>query len=311
MADRPGSESDSRGGDVDRLKGAFYGLSRTLESVLPLDLLWWLLLPLSALLAARHLRRSRVDLPVRSLPRRESDPKPSEQASWRHLTEFQTHWWLLGWLDRLGQPRWQRRIEWQGVEHLHRALIDRPVIVVTLHTTSVVALAALIRSLGITTAAAPADQSWFRSSSRLRKVALAEELGATVFRRGASREIIDYLRPGRAIVLPVDHVQARSIDVACGEATVTVGTGPFRLARATGSALVPVLITSSGPWRYRIDVLPPAPQAHVESGSVAGSASYVVAQLLPLAAREPDQAMQTLVDAVIQTRSVVSETRSG
>ncbi len=288
---------------MDRLKSAFYGFSRTLESVLPLGLLWWLLLPLSALLAARHMRRSRVELPVRSLPRQTSDPAPSDQETWRYLTAFQTHWWLIGWLDRLSEPRWQRRVEWRGAEHLHRVLAERPVIVVTLHTTSVVALAPLIRALGITTAAAPADQSWFRSSSRLRKVALAEEMGAAVFRRGSSREIIDYLQPGRLIVFAVDHVEARAIDVVTGHATVKVSTGPFRLARATGAALVPILITSSGPWRYRVDVMPPVPQAHVASGDVAHSAAYVVGQLLPLAAGVPGQAMQTLVDAVSETGS--------
>lgn len=231
------------------LKSAFYRASRSLEGVLPLGALWLLMWPVSALVAARHMRVKRERVPSSSLPAA-SVREPSAWARWRYLTKFQEHWWLLGWLDRLTETRWQRRLTVQGVEHLRAAIRDRPVVVVTLHTTSMVTLAAWIRSLGIVTAAAPADQSWFSSAARRRKVELAESLGAAVFRTGSARDVLGYLVPGRCIVLTLDHESRRAVFVEAPGASLRVATDAFRLARAAGAAVVPALITRTGPWRY-------------------------------------------------------------
>lgn len=284
-------------GGGDSAKRAVFDLSRWLERWVPLDIVWLLVWPLSAVLAARHVHVVR-HVPVTALPAPEAR-RPTRVQRWRYLIGFQQHWWLIGWLDRLSEPRWRRRVAVEGLQELTQILRDRPVVLVTVHTAPVVALAPLMRAMGIPTAALPADPSWFSSPARRRKIALAEQIGdAAVFGAGSMRALIDYLTPGKLVVIAADHRGGQLVDVRWSGGNAHFSTTAFRVARRARAAVVPVMITTTGRWRYLIRVLPCVPDELVATADHAAAAAVVADRLLPLAAAVPEQATDNLVAAI-------------
>ncbi|MEA2676733.1 MAG: Bacterial lipid biosynthesis acyltransferase [Chloroflexota bacterium] len=284
---------------VDLAKSAFHVASRGAERVLPPIALWFLLWPLNEAVAARQAWRSRERVPASMLPLPATTGVPSYFKRWRHFRRAQTHWWLLGWMDRLPASKWRRRLEIHDLEKLTAVLAERPVIVCSIHTTSVPTLAAWLRSFGIPTAHVPVDMTWFSSPSRLRKAALAARMGgAFVIRPDRPRDMVEFLKPGNMLLLTADFTGGRVTNVPWRNGSVSVGIGLFRLARSTGAAVVPVLIFDIGRWRYKVTVFDPVPQELITAGNTAAAANHVVECLLPLAAERPEQAMEVLLGTV-------------
>ena len=284
---------------VDLAKSAFHVASRRAELILPPIALWFLLWPLNEALAAVYAWRSHERVPAATLPLPERSKRPALLQRWRHFRRAQTHWWLLGWIDRLAAPKWQRRLEVRGVEKLTSVLAERPVIVCSVHTTSVPTLAAWLRSLGIPAAHVPMDLTWFSNPARLRKQALADQMGMTfMIRPDQPRAMVEFLRPRNALVLTADFTGGRLTRVPWRGGSVTVATGMFRMARTAGAAVVPVLIFATGRWRYEVTVFDPVPQDVIEAGDTEAAARYVVDCLIPPAAARPDQAMEVLIATV-------------
>ncbi len=224
-------------------KDLFLRANRALEPIVPLTVLWLLMWPLAAYLGARHLRHVSNRVPARSLPLAEASPKPSTWRRWLYLARIQADFFVLAWIDRLSTRRWQSRFRAEGVaEVLLHTLATRPLVIVSIHTTSLVVLAGWMSSLGIPTGAMPADQTWFSSPARRRKVELATAAGNNTFREGSGREIVEYLKPGRAVVFAPDMSAGKRVLARCGEAKLSLATSPFRIARATGAAVVPVMM---------------------------------------------------------------------
>lgn len=284
---------------IDLAKDVFHVASRGAERILSPMALWLLLWPLNDALAARYAWRSRDRVPAASLPRPVDSRRPSLFRRWRYFSRAQSHWWLLGWIDRLSSAKWQGRLKVEGFSGLESVLAERPVVVCSLHTTSVPTLAAWLRSLGLPTAHVPMDLTWFTSPARLRKTALAERMGkAFMIRPDSPRDMVEFLRPGNALVLTADFHGHRVSNVPWRGGSVSVSTGLFRLARSTGAAVVPVIILDSGRWRYEVTLFNAVPQDIIESGDTDAAARYVVECLMPLAAARPDQAMEVLVATV-------------
>ena len=280
-------------------KFLFHVASRGAERILPPIALWFVMWPLTQVVGARRARRSRERVPAAHLPLPADSKPPSLLRRWRHFSREQSHWWLLGWLDRLSDDKWQRRLNTHGLEQLTTVLAERPVIICTIHTTSVLTLAAWLRSLGIPAAHVPMDLTWFSSSARKRKVALAQRMGAPLaIRPDSPHDMIEFLTPGHALVLTADFTAGRTIAVPWGAGSVVVATGLFRLARATGAAVVPAIIFSTGRWRYEVTAFEPVPQDLINAGDTTGAARHVVDCLLPPAAARPDQAMEVLLATV-------------
>lgn len=284
---------------VDLAKSVFHFASRGAERLLPPIALWVLLWPLNEALAARQALKTRERVPAKSLPLPPDARRPGFVRRWRHFRSAQRHWWLLGWIDRLAAPKWQRRLEVHGVAKLTTVLAERPVIVCSLHTTAVPTLAAWLRSLGIPSAHVPMDMTWFSNPARLRKRALIEKMGkAFTLRPDQPRAIVEFLKPGNMLVLTADFTGGRVTHVPWRGASVVVSTGLFRLARSTGAAVVPVLIFASGRWRYELTVFDPVPQHVIAAGATDAAARYVVDRLIPHAADRPEQAMEVLVETI-------------
>jgi lauroyl/myristoyl acyltransferase len=284
---------------VDLAKGLFHVTSRAAERTLPPIVLWFLLWPLNEALAIRAAARNHERVPAAHLPMPANSKVPSMFHRWRHFRRQQSHWWLLGWIDRLSSPKWQRRLVVRDLDKLTTVLAERPVIVCSLHTTSVLTLAAWLRSRGLPTAHVPVDMTWFSNPARLRKAALAEKMGqAFVLRPDQPREMFRFLKPGNILLLTADFNAGRVTHVPWRDATVEVGTGLFRMARSTGSAVVPVVIFETGRWRYEVIVFDPVPQDIINAGDTDTAGRYVVDCLMPPTAARPEQAMAVLVETV-------------
>jgi hypothetical protein len=287
---------------VDLAKRVFREASRGAERVLPPIALWWLIWPLNEALAIRSAWRNRERVPASRLPLPAGSNPPSLFRRWRHFRRQQSHWWLLGWIDRLHAPRWQRRLAVHDLEKLTSVMAERPVIVCSLHTTSVLTLAAWLRSLGIPATHVPMDMTWFTNPARLRKQAVAQRMGmAFTLRPDRPRAMVEFLKPGNLLVLTADFTGGRVTNVPWRDASVVVATGLFRLARSTGAAVVPVLILETGRWRYEVTVFDPVPQNMIDAGDTDAAARHVVDHLLPLATAQPDQAMAVLVETIRPT----------
>jgi lauroyl/myristoyl acyltransferase len=280
-------------------KTAFHVGSRAAERVLPPIFMWFLLVPLTELLAARNARRfHQVRVPAPSLPVPDDAQRPGPFQRWRYFSREARHWWLLGWMDRLSAPKWQKRVEVAGLDKLQGRLAVKPVIVCSVHTSSLMTMAAWLRSMDIPTAHLPLHPDWFNNPAQLRKAALTEKMGPFNIRPDQPRAIVKYLTPGHVLVLAADYTDGRVTHVPWGNATVTVATGPFRLARATGAAVVPVLILDTGRWKYEITVFDAVPDATIEGGDTDAAARYVVNCLYPRAVTRPEQAMPVLISAI-------------
>jgi len=284
---------------VNLAKGVFHAASRGAERILPPIVLWFLVWPLNELLAARYAWHSDDRVPATSLPLPANSRRPSFYRRWRYFSRGQTHWWLLGWIDRLSAAKWQRRLVVHGFDKLTEVLPQRPVIICSLHTTSLPVLVAWLRSRGVPSAAVPMDPTWFSSPARMRKTALAEKMGmAFTIRPGQPREMLDFLKPGHALSLTSDFTGGRVITVPWRGASVTVSMGLFRLARRAGAVVMPINIFETGRWRYEITVSDPVPEALIEAADPAAAARYVADCLYPAAIARPEQAMNVLVAAV-------------
>jgi lauroyl/myristoyl acyltransferase len=283
-------------------KELFLRANRALEPIIPLTLLWLLMWPLAAYLGARHLRLVSDRVPARSLPLAETSPRPSTWRRWLYLARIHADFFVLAWIDRLSARRWQSRFKAEGVaDVLLQMLATRPLVIVSIHTTSLVVLAGWVSSLGIPTGAMPADQSWFSSPARRRKVELAATAGNHTFRQGSGREIVEYLKPGHAVVFAPDVSTTKKVLAPCGELTLSLATSPFRIARATGAVVVPVMMLGDGRWRYQAEVFPPVPQELIDRGDHEEAASYVAQCLVPEVVKRPEQAMDVLVSAILDT----------
>jgi hypothetical protein len=284
---------------VDVAKSVFHFASRGAERILPPIALWFLLWPLNEALAARQALRTRERVPAVSLPLPPDAQLPGLLSRWRHFSREQTHWWLHGWNDRLSASKWQRRVQVKGIEKLMAPLAERPVIVCSIHTTPVPTLAAWLRGMGVAAAHVPIDPSWFNSPARIRKRALAAKMGTDyMIRPDRPRDMLEFLAPGHALILTADFNAGRVTNVPWRDATVEVGTGLFRMARSTGSAVVPVIIFATGRWSYEVTVFDPVPQNVIERGDNDAAARYVVDCLVPPVVERPEQAMAVLVETI-------------
>ncbi len=217
-------------------------------------------------------------------------PLAVRHSRWRQRLDKRLHRPVIARKHLLAEPAWQRRFEARGLEHLSGGLEERAVIAVTLHYGAVSLLRGYLASRGVSAAVVVNDRL---SDTRRRPDWLAA---------GEPRRMLEYLMPGRCLVVAADFQRGRTLTVSLpvtGPATaaVTLASGPFRLARLSGALIVPVIIAERSRWRYRVDVCEPVPDALLASGDEA-AARHVLAQLWPLILRDPGQARDRLVEAV-------------
>ena len=282
-------------------KYAFYATCRGLARVLPPDVLYVVLMPYPMLRGIRPALEVR-HLPASEIPAPAPDRTPSYFARWRFHMKIHQRWLPLLWADLWDQPRWRNRFVAEGAELLDAVALERPIVVVTLHTGGLVALGAWMMHRGIGMGSVIADRSrWSRDDAVRARADKRWSMfsDSSAFLRGDTRAMIRYLQVGRALFLPADHVLGRTVEGAWDGGRLVLSRGAFRIARHAGATVIPIVVTDNGRWRFRIHVGQPVPQALIDAGDDVAAASHVAHELMPIAARRPKEAMVTLVAAAL------------
>lgn len=255
--------------------------SRAAEQWIPLDLLWFLFLAPASAHALVDAARKRSG----------TDP-PATHRRFAHRFQARLGFYLrrplLTWIDRLSLLRWRRRFEVDGLNRLEQLIADRAVIVVSLHTPSLLVLPFWLLSRGIPTATVVLDNGWRTRPELIRRLRLAGMPDTPrYFEAGKARPMARYLTQGRCLLVPADWVRGHAVEVSWDGKSKALSSGAFRLARMTGAAVLPVLVVSVGRWRYRVFIGQPVPDEMIASGDFAAAAAACGGQLLAESARWP------------------------
>jgi lauroyl/myristoyl acyltransferase len=93
---------------------------------------------------------------------------------------------------------------------------------------------------------------------------------------------IRHLNSGGVLAMAVDVDTGRQADLTVRPGWIfRMPTGPVRLARRHGAALVPCVISSPGPWRFQVELAAPVPREALEAGDREVCAD-LLARMLPL-----------------------------
>lgn len=208
----------------------------------------------------------------------------------------------LLWADQFGTARWAGRIDMSGLEQIRALTADRPVILVSLHFGGIAALPALMRAHGVPTASVVGGKLWPIRWWRRRRAELTQIDGLpTHFQAGDAWSIKRYLTAGRCVLVAIDYPQGEQVRTDFEGSTLQLSTPPFRLARLSGSAVVPIVVRADGVWRFEMRVGRPVPDAIIQAGDYPAAVAHVVGELLPIAAGRPDQAMPLLVRSFVDS----------
>jgi lauroyl/myristoyl acyltransferase len=275
---------------------AFRVLGRALPPGALLALLW----PVSVVRATLDLRRGRK--PPTELP-----PLNGTLKGWpaiRQRTNSRLTPLAGFWADRFLSPGWAERFDVRDVERLRTLLADRPAVLVSIHFGSLLLLAPVLRLSGIPVAMAVGADEWPLPRSRRWRTELTR-IGdlPTTLGTGDARGMLRFLQPGRCLLVTLDYPLGEKADVPYAGVLLRASTPPLRLARAARAVVVPVLAFGDGPWRMRLHVGQPVPDELLAARDYAAAAAHLCAELLPVAATAPGQALPTLVDAFVPLAS--------
>ncbi len=225
-----------------------------LEVILPLALLRCALIPLVFPLALRDLRfRPNLAVGWRALG--------INPLSWtvllKALIAFHLGRFLNFWPDRLGLPRWKERIHFAGLEAVrNRVKRKQPTVLICLHHGPIHVLRYILRANGVPCAMLVLESRAERSPLLERKDRLSPSADVpNVFCRDEIAEARRFLKGGGCLLLAIDYDRGKVFDVEFGPASIRIAKGAFRLASATGSPVFPMVVTDSGPWRFRVNCL--------------------------------------------------------
>jgi lauroyl/myristoyl acyltransferase len=288
-----------------KLTGAavFYLACRAMASLLPAGVTYAFLLPYGLV---RGLRPARTDTtqPVARLPTAPADKRPGFLTRWRFHAAMHHRWLMLFWSDRWHKPRWKSRFTAEGAEIIDRVAKERPIVIITVHTGSMIVLGGWLMSRGLGVGSVIVSrQLWERTlraqQSRLVGGRWSPFSESQAFLRGDARSMVRYLKPGRCMFLPADHVRGRVVVGAWPGGRLRLANGAFRLARLANAVVMPVIVTEAGRWKYNVHVGEPVPQALIDAEDDVAAANHVASQLMPIAVSRPGEAAVTLIEAAL------------
>lgn len=204
---------------------------------------------------------------------------------------------LTFWPDRLGAPRWQKRIRYEGMTHLQAALESgSPAVLATLHFSTLFLLRYLLRARQVAASVLVEEQRSQRSRLQKMKDALMASPGLpAVFTLQDLREARRFLTPGHCLIVAVDMGRGKQMLVPTPHGTMRLATGAMRLAQAAGAWLIPCLVEEEAGWRYAVHFGKPVPPKS-ELG-IEGAGRHLVGEFLPILSRQPTLWGQNLINS--------------
>ena len=193
--------------------------------------------------------------------------------------------------DRLGDPRWARRIVFRGDDPLAGRGHDQPVILTFLHVAGTLGLMPLVRSKGYPLIGFVAAEMPFMRKDLERLVrqgdARYQLTGIPVAVVGRGRwqvlRISRALKSHGIVFMSMDGFEGPpqfKVPAAGGE--IGLHDGAIRLAIAHGALLVPFTVRDSGVLRYELVCGRPVPQSILEAGDIEAAARHLVDEIVPL-----------------------------
>lgn len=183
--------------------------------------------------------------------------RPGLFATCRHLMDESYVMMATSWPDRLLEPRWQQRISLAGftaVRELHET--RTPIVLAVVHFTHMSMLRFVLRAHGIPAA----SFAGFRDrhpTIEFRNDALDTKAGLSrtpnCFVTADLRTAYDFLRSGNCLIIACDVASPASIAIRTNLGTLSLATGPFRLAAMTGAKVIPAILWQPRRWRFSVD----------------------------------------------------------
>lgn len=279
---------------------AFFMGCRGLAAIVPPAALYFVLLPYSALRGLRPAMRE-THLPASRLPP-PADDRPGFMRRWRFQAAIHQRWMPLLWSDRWDQPRWARRFTVNDRSEIERLKATRPIVVVTIHTGAFLVLGGWLMHQGLGIGSIVMGQrAWDRRvRAQARTASIWSRFGdSAAFRPGDTRALLRYLQQGRCLILAPDHMHGHGVEGEWPGGRLRMASGAYRVARLTGAAVLPVVVTDAGRWRFSIHIGAPVPDELIAAEDELAAASHVARELMPIVAARPDQAAITLVGATV------------
>jgi len=241
------------------------------------------------------------------LPARLRTGASARRTYWRMLWSWHSGLCLSFLYDRLGEPRWARRITVRGPFHPAHHDPKQPVILTYLHAGASMTAIPWMRSLGFPAtcyivanhpfmigAFAPIQQ---QGDARYGLTNIPLAVVGTGPRQ--LRQLSTTLKAGGMIAIAFDSgLSPAQLRVPAAGGSIALHDGAIRLAMARKALLVPGILIEEAPFRFAFIFGRPVPTSLLESGDIHGAACHLANELMPVIEAHPGCLTWTTMDAV-------------
>ena len=238
--------------------------TRFFERILPIPVLRLVFLP-SVLLSAlfKWIVYKKHDWKSIKLPKAMRCKGNNFIFLWKKLIKFFLLQILTYFPDRLTEPRWARRIRFEGLEKVNELVANKePFILATLHFGHQRLLRYLLSNHGINCCMLTLDGNNLNQRSLVRDFYFNQKRPSNPITpiKGISdfsiAEVMSQLIKGGGLLMAVDVGIGKQIDsqIPDGEGSFRMAAGAIRMARYTGAKLLPCLLYEEKPWRLVIRI---------------------------------------------------------
>ena len=118
--------------------------------------------------------------------------------------------------------------------------------------------------------------------------------------------------PARVLAIAMDRRKKRDLLVTGPGYSLSLSTGPLRMAVIVGAVVIPCLISSDACLSSTIRFGLPVPQEDIaDSGRHPLACEHILRQIIPWVARQPEQCAKVLIDSLSAADNSRSERDSG
>jgi Bacterial lipid A biosynthesis acyltransferase len=276
---------------------AFYIL-RMMESVLPVEVLYWILKPGAFVRAA--LRDGFKKVPLLIVLPGCFNPAGTIPAVRLPRVNLYLDRTLRSYPDRLETSKWFNRSSFVGLDQIRQARQNkRPIILAFCHFGPYILTRLWLRAAGIPVAMLVGGRPGQPSlQKRLEDQQSPFSEIPTTFPMHQLREAVGFLAAGNPLAMAVDYPRGRQMSVPLRDGwTFQMATGAIRLAIRHRAQLIPCCIIREGRWRFRIELGRPVPAEYLTAETdLVPAGKHLIDEMLVHFQNHPDQCPQHLID---------------